>query len=94
MDETLVQHVTAGEADKAELILKEIFAVLRKQKYIQRSHIYMFSLQLLNTLIKLMVELEIPENEIFVNAGGFGALCSKLMQVRKETECVTVFVKL
>lgn len=51
----------------------------------------MFSLQLLNTLIKLMVELEIPENEIFVNAGGFGALCSKLMQVRKETECVTVF---
>ncbi|NLM09610.1 MAG: AraC family transcriptional regulator [Clostridiaceae bacterium] len=91
LDETLVQHVTAGEADKAELILKEIFAVLRKQKYIQRSHIYMFSLQLLNTLIKLMVELEIPENEIFVNAGGFGALCSKLMQVRKETECVTVF---
>lgn len=91
LDEMLIQNITAGEYDKAEHILKDIFAVLYRQEHVRRSHIYIFALQLLNTLVKLMVELGIPENEVFINTGGFSGLCPKLMQVRKESECIRIF---
>jgi two-component system response regulator YesN len=92
LEEKLSKSIISGDFTKSETILKDIFAVLNQQKYIHKPLLQIFSMHLLNTLMKLIIfELDFSETDVFANGNDFSSMCSILMKVQNEAECKKIF---
>lgn len=91
LEEKLIQNISCGDSAKAEMILEDIFEAVLRQRYIHKPHLQFFAMQLLNALMRLILELELPEEKIFINEGDFGMMCSILMKVQNESELRRIF---
>lgn len=91
LEERLTQNMLHADLDKSLMVLKDIFAFLRNQKHVHRPLLQIFSMQILNAIMKLILELELQETDVFVNGGDFSMMCSLLLKAQNESECKMIF---
>ena len=91
IENRVTQSVLTGDISGAEDNIKNMFAVFSKRKIVYPVNLHIFAVRLLNTIIKLIMELGIDEADIKPGGKRFSSLMSELMSTKSEAECIEIF---
>ena len=94
IESKVIQSVLTGSISEAEESIKSMFAVFSKRKIVHPVDLHIFSVRLLNTVVKLIMELGIDESNIHPEGKSFSVLMGELISTKSEDECVMIFVSI
>ena len=94
IENKVIQSVLTGNISEAEENINNMFAIFSKRKIVHPVDLHIFAVRLLNTIVKLIMELGIDESNIHPEGKSFSVLMGELISTKSEDECVMIFVSI
>ncbi|WP_127579414.1 helix-turn-helix domain-containing protein [Paenibacillus koleovorans] len=84
LEEKLLQQLMKGDREGAAARLREMFDVMRERRSANPGEQQWLSFQLLHTLARRLMELQIPETDELFDGLSFSTLCQAVLQAKSD----------